>query len=147
MEIYQILFLPIDWFMLDKTFNQNVSTYFLNKKLIHVKKRFVYVLYYFAIHKAADKNSSQTHSPQRNKKVMLTTAAYSKVFTPVRLYGQQYNIKQWNFDNIKKETLMKFQEKTCKKLIQIDHKFLIIHLMWILITGGPGYGKTNALTR
>ena len=36
-EIYKLVLLAKDWFMLDKKFNQNLSTNFLSKKLIHVK--------------------------------------------------------------------------------------------------------------
>ena len=34
------------------------------------------------------KNNAWMHSPQQNKKAVLTTAAYSKVSTPVRSQGQ-----------------------------------------------------------
>ena len=49
-----------------------------------LNKKFVYVLDYFEINIAAHKNISQTHSPQQNKKAVLTTAAYFKVSTPMR---------------------------------------------------------------
>ena len=54
-----------------------------------LNKRFVYVLSYFTINKAAHKNNPLTHSPQQNKKAMLTAAAYSKVSTPVRSQRQK----------------------------------------------------------
>ena len=41
-------------------------------------------LNYLKIFKAVPKNNPRTHSPQRNKKAVLTTAAYFKVSTPVR---------------------------------------------------------------
>ena len=48
-----------------------------------LNKKFVYVLVLFKI-----KNKPRTHSPQQNKKAMLTTAAYCKVSTPVKSQGQ-----------------------------------------------------------
>ena len=43
------------------------------------KKKFV-----FEIFKAVHKNNPRTHSPQQNKKALLTAAAYFKIFTPAR---------------------------------------------------------------
>ena len=48
------------------------------------KKKFVCVLIYLHIFKAVHKNYRRTHSPQQNKKAVLTTATYSKVSTPVQ---------------------------------------------------------------
>ena len=53
------------------------------------KKKFFYVSNYLKTFKAVHKNNPQKHSPQQNKKkVVLTTAAYFKVSTPVRSQGQ-----------------------------------------------------------
>ena len=41
------------------------------------------------IFKAVYKNNPRMHSPQQNKKAMLTTAAHFSVPTPVRLQRQQ----------------------------------------------------------
>ena len=68
-------------------------------------KKFVYVLNYFKVNKAAHKNNPWTHSQQQNKKPMLITAAYFKVSTPVRLQRQKMNYYnhyfKTNWDNIK----------------------------------------------
>ena len=53
------------------------------------KKKFVYVLNYLKTFKAVHKNNPRTHSPQQNKKAVLTIAAYFKVSTPVKSQGQQ----------------------------------------------------------
>ena len=52
------------------------------------KKKFVYVLNCLKTFKAVHKNNPRTHLPQQNKKAVLMTAAYFKVFTPVRSQGQ-----------------------------------------------------------
>ena len=57
---------------------------FLRKKLIHVKEKVFYILSYLKTFKAVHKNNLRTHSPQENKKAVLTTAAYFKVSTPVK---------------------------------------------------------------
>ena len=51
------------------------------------KKKFVYLLNYLKFFKAVYKKNPRTHSPQQNKKVVLKTAAYFKVSTPVVLQG------------------------------------------------------------
>ena len=58
-----------------------------------LSQNFVYVLNYFTIHyftiyKAAHKNNPRAHSPQQNKKAVLTTAAFFKVSAPVRSQRQ-----------------------------------------------------------
>ena len=53
------------------------------------KKKFVYVLNYLKTFEAVHKNNPLTHSPHQNKKIVLTTAAYFKVSTPVRSQGKQ----------------------------------------------------------
>ena len=42
-------------------------------------KKFAYVLNYLKVFKAVPKNNLRTHSPQQNKKAVLTIAAYFKV--------------------------------------------------------------------
>ena len=44
-----------------------------------LNKKFVYVLNYVKINKAAHKNNPWTHSPKQSKKSVLTAAAYFKV--------------------------------------------------------------------
>ena len=58
-----------DWSILHKTFNQDLPTYFLRKKMIHVKwayLRFTLIKFFEVI----PKNNSGTHSPQQNKKAV-----------------------------------------------------------------------------
>ena len=75
--------------MLYKKFNQEVwQLHFLSKKFIHVKEKVFDVLNYSKTFKVVHKNNPRMHSPQLNKKVVLTTAAYFKVSTPVRTQGQ-----------------------------------------------------------
>ena len=57
---------------------------FLGKKLIHVCLRFKLV----KIFKAVPKINPKAHSPQQNKKAVLTTAVYFKVSTLVRSQRQ-----------------------------------------------------------
>ena len=52
------------------------------------KKKFDYVLNYLKTFKALHKNNPRTHSPQQNKKAVLTVAAYLKDCIPVRSQGQ-----------------------------------------------------------
>ena len=52
------------------------------------KKKFDYVLNYLKTFKALHKNNPRTHSPQQNKKAVLTVAAYFKGCTPVKSQGQ-----------------------------------------------------------
>ena len=62
-------------------------------------KKFVYVLDYLESFKTVHKNNPQTGSPQENKKVMLATAAYFKVFTVVwsqRHWKRVYKTKKMN---------------------------------------------------
>ena len=40
-------------------------------------------LNYLKVFKAVHKNNPRTHSPQQNKKAVLTAAAYFKISTPV----------------------------------------------------------------
>ena len=47
-------------------------------------KKFVYVLNYLKNFKAVHKNNPRMHSPQQNKTIVLTTAAYFKISTPVQ---------------------------------------------------------------
>ena len=49
-----------------------------------LNQKFVYTLNYPKINKRAHKNKPGTHSPQQNKKAVLTTTANYKVSTPVR---------------------------------------------------------------
>ena len=51
-------------------------------------KKFVYILNYSKINKAAHKNKPRKHSPQQNNEAVLATAAYFKVSTPVRSQRQ-----------------------------------------------------------
>ena len=51
-------------------------------------KEFGSILNYLKTFKAEHKNHPRTHSPQQNKKAVLTAAAYFKVSSPVRLQGQ-----------------------------------------------------------
>ena len=48
----------------------------------------VYGVNYLKNFKAVPKNNPRTHSPQQNKKAVLTTTAYFKVSTPVRSQRQ-----------------------------------------------------------
>ena len=52
------------------------------------KKNFAYALNHLRTFKVLRKNNTRTHSPQQNKKAMLTAATYFKVSPPVRLQGQ-----------------------------------------------------------
>ena len=52
------------------------------------KKKFVYVLSYLRAFEAVHKSKPRTHSPQQNKKAVLTTASYFKVSIPLRSEGQ-----------------------------------------------------------
>ena len=49
-----------------------------------LNQKFVYTLNDPKINKRAHKNKPGTHSPQQNKKAVLTTTANYKVSTPVR---------------------------------------------------------------
>ena len=73
--------------MFHKKFNQNLATNILSKKLIHLKKNFV-CFKLLKNFRAVPKYNPRTHSPQQNKKAVLTTAAYFKVSTPVRSQRQ-----------------------------------------------------------
>ena len=66
-------------------FNQDLGTYFFKKKLIHVKQKVSIRFRLFKIVKAVSKSITRKHLPQQNKKVVLNTAAYFKVSTPIRL--------------------------------------------------------------
>ena len=61
------------------------------------KKKFVYVLNYAKTFNAVHKNNPRTHSPQQNKKAVLTTAAYLKVSIPVKSQGQINNCSSFTF--------------------------------------------------
>ena len=47
------------------------------------KNKFVYVFTYLKTNKAMNTKNPRTHSPQQNKKTVLTTAAYFEDSTPV----------------------------------------------------------------
>ena len=57
-----------------------------------LNKKFFYVLSCFKINKTAYKNNPRTHSPQQNKKALLTTASYFKACTSLRLQRQKLKI-------------------------------------------------------
>ena len=69
--------------MLHEKLNQDLRLNFLSKKIIHVKQKVCLHYKLFKIFKTVHKNNPRTHSPQQNKKVVLTTAAYFKVSTLV----------------------------------------------------------------
>ena len=82
--------------MLHKKFNQDFATYnFLSKKLIHLKKKSVQVLNYLRAFKAVHKNNPRMCPRQKNKKSMLTTAAYFNVSGAQREY-LKYSIQGTN---------------------------------------------------
>ena len=68
--------------MLHKKFNQDLPNQFFNQKIDSCEVCLPFEL--ITIFSAAPKNNPRTHSPQQNKKAVLTTAAYFKVTTPVR---------------------------------------------------------------
>ena len=64
--------------MLHKKFNEEYVI-FKQKKMIHVKEKVCLRLKFLKTFKALNKNNPRTHSPQQNKKAVLTTGAYFKV--------------------------------------------------------------------
>ena len=68
--------------MLHKKFNQDLPNQFFMQKIDSCEVCLPFKL--IKILSAAPKNNPRTHSPQQNKKAVLTTAVYFKVTTPVR---------------------------------------------------------------
>ena len=74
--------------MLDKSSIKVWQLNFLSKKLIHAKQKVCLRFRLFKIFKAVPKNNPMSHSPQQNKKAVLTTGVYFKVSTPIRSQRQ-----------------------------------------------------------
>ena len=89
-EIYQFVFhwQNIDLCYIKSSIKIWQLTIFLAKNWYMSNKKFFSVLNYLKLFKAVHKKNSRTHSPQQNKKAVLSTAAYFKVSTPVRSHRQ-----------------------------------------------------------
>ena len=59
-----------------------------------LNKKFVDVLNYSEINKAAHISNPRAHSPKQNKKGISTTGAYFKIPTPVWSKRQKLNLNQ-----------------------------------------------------